>query len=198
MINDFDKANALVPKYKAAHVFFTEGKKHIASLPVGSVTFVCSACNPELFNRLTQSKCAKYIKTLREVNIAFLPYERQAFTLDSPDTFFIAYDPSQGSNRTAHLDTIAEQIATLCATLGEYPTIRYRSENERMLEFANAVQQKLNQYKADDATMGEVRAQDDPKEQKFTMPCFREAKKPNRFSCYWTEVLMQCHLYYTN
>ena len=25
LINDFDKANALVPKYKAAHVFFTEG-----------------------------------------------------------------------------------------------------------------------------------------------------------------------------
>jgi syntaxin-binding protein 1 len=109
-----------------------------------------------LFTRLTQSKCAKYIKTLRELNIAFLPYERQAFTLDSPDTFFIAYDPSQSHLRAAHLDVIAEQIATLCATLGEYPTIRYRSENEKMLEFAHAVQQKLNQYKADDATMGEV------------------------------------------
>ena len=139
----------------------------------GISIFPFPACNPDLFTRLTQSKCAKYIKTLREVNVAFLPYERQvsasaiarvsssrllfqAFTLDSPDTFFISYDPSQSHLRTPHLDVIAEQIATLCATLGEYPAIRYRCDNEKMLEFAHAVQQKLNQYKADDATMGEV------------------------------------------
>jgi syntaxin-binding protein 1 len=100
------------------------------------------ACNSELFSRLTQSKCAKYIRTLRELNVAFLPYERQvgevqaidciasfsfqAFTLDSPDTFFITYSPTPVPQRAAHLDMIAEQIATLCATLGEYPTIRYR------------------------------------------------------------------------
>jgi hypothetical protein len=28
-MNDFDKAHALVPKYKAAHVFFTEGNSLI-------------------------------------------------------------------------------------------------------------------------------------------------------------------------
>ncbi len=88
--------------------------------------------------------------------VCFLIDYFKVFTLDSPDTFFIAYNPSQSHFRVPHLDVIAEQIATLCATLGEYPTIRYRSETEKMLEFAHAVQQKLNQYKADDATMGEV------------------------------------------
>jgi hypothetical protein len=32
LINDFDKANALVPKYKAAHVFFTEGNNQLHDL----------------------------------------------------------------------------------------------------------------------------------------------------------------------
>ncbi|CAF0727154.1 unnamed protein product [Didymodactylos carnosus] len=137
LVNDFEKTAGLYPKYKAAHVFFTE------------------ACNPELFNKLIRSKCSKYIKTCQEVNIAFLPYERQVFTLDSPETFYINFNPNSTQQRMVHLDRIAEQIATLCATLGEYPSIRYRGENEKMVEFAHAVQQKLNQYKADDATMGE-------------------------------------------
>ncbi|CAH8834693.1 unnamed protein product [Trichobilharzia szidati] len=135
LMEDFQGSQS---QYRYAHVFFTE------------------ACPDELFNRLCQSNSAIFLKTLKEINMAFLPVESRVFSLDSPMSFQYYFNPvarQQGSGQ--QLERIAEQIATLCATLGEYPVIRYRTQFERNAEFAQLVQQKLDAYKADDPQMGE-------------------------------------------
>ncbi|KAJ8970087.1 hypothetical protein NQ317_018044 [Molorchus minor] len=168
LMNDFEDGKNM---YKAAHVFFTEAcpdplfkelanhrvTKFIKTLKEINIAFIPteSQCALKSFSMNCASHVQrKKIKTLKEINIAFLPYESQVFSLDSPDTFQCSYDPGCAGVRMANMERMAEQIATLCATLGEYPSVRYRSDWDKNVELAQLIQQKLDAYKADEPTMG--------------------------------------------
>uniref|UniRef100_A0A4W4E4A6 Syntaxin binding protein 3 n=1 Tax=Electrophorus electricus TaxID=8005 RepID=A0A4W4E4A6_ELEEL len=122
----------LKPKYKAAYVYFTD------------------YCPDELFNRI--KLCAKYIKVCKEINISFLPLEAQVFTCNNPAAFSSIYSPhSQDRNQT--LEALADQIVTLCATLDEYPGVRYKKDSSKDYAkfLAELVDKKLERhYRLDD------------------------------------------------
>uniref|UniRef100_A0A8C0T3N4 Syntaxin binding protein 2 n=2 Tax=Canis lupus familiaris TaxID=9615 RepID=A0A8C0T3N4_CANLF len=123
--------------YKAAHIFFTD------------------TCPEPLFTELSRSRLAKVVKTLKEIHLAFLPYEAQVFSLDAPHSTYNLYCPFRVGERARQIEALAQQIATLCATLQEYPAIRYRKGPEVTAQLANAVLAKLNAFKADNPSLGE-------------------------------------------
>uniref|UniRef100_A0A8C1SRC2 Syntaxin binding protein 2 n=1 Tax=Cyprinus carpio TaxID=7962 RepID=A0A8C1SRC2_CYPCA len=144
LIGDFKDAAFT---YKAAHIFFTDSK---------TVDFSIS-CPDGLFAELGRSRVSKVIKTLKEVNVAFIPYESQVRGSIADTSFHTFYSPSQTDldDRTRMMEAMAEQIATLCDTLKEYPAIRYRQGPKENFSLAEMVMDRLNAHKADNPSMGE-------------------------------------------
>jgi len=129
LIQDF-KSRSL---YKAVHVYVTE------------------AIPEQLFQKLSKSEVAKKMKSLVEVNISFTAYESKVCTLDiEPSISMIYSNESPGL-----LERMAEQLATLCSTLGEFPSIRYRAESSMTKQLAEILLQRLQSYKKDEPSMGE-------------------------------------------
>ncbi|XP_068446085.1 syntaxin-binding protein 3 [Clinocottus analis] len=122
------------PKYKAAYVYFTD------------------YCPDELFNNMKRS-CSTYIRVCKEINISFMPQEAQVFTCNNPGAFQSIYSPhSQDKKKT--LETLADQLVTLCATLDENPGVRYKKDSnmENAQTFAELVDNKLaKHYELDDS-----------------------------------------------
>ena len=85
----------------------------------------------------------KRVKCLVEVNIDFLAVQERAFHLDMRSFFPELYTKRSSSPAEA---AMAEKLVTVCATLNEYPHIRYRKSSAMAKSLASVFHLKMDQF----------------------------------------------------
>ena len=85
----------------------------------------------------------KRVKCLVEINIDFLAVQERAFTLDMRSSFVELYMKRSSSPAEA---IIADKLVTVCATLNEYPHIRYRASSAMAKSLASVFHLKMDQF----------------------------------------------------
>lgn len=127
LINDF--MNKDRPLYgKAVFLFF------LRRLPDNLLDQI-KACRPLL----------KRLKALAEINIDVLATEERAFTLDMRNSFGSFYLRTGSSPVELKM---AEQLVTACATLNEYPHIRFKQSSAVCTSLASVFHLKMDEFVA--------------------------------------------------
>ena len=124
------------PLYASAHVFFV------------------NPLDDRLFKILTNSPASRYMKNLIELFLDFFPLESQLYSFRNSHSFLMLYNPECRSLREREVKTISSKMISLCASLGEYPVIRYHRPqlqidgfgSEISTKVANLIQTELDEY----------------------------------------------------
>ncbi|CAM4676780.1 unnamed protein product [Lepidochelys olivacea] len=136
LINDFQGTPTF--NYKAAHVFFL------------------SPCPEPLFKELRKSRITKVIKTLKEINMAFLPYESRLCT---PWTGHRASTtgsaPTAFSKRTSRWRCWQSRLPHCVKPWRSIQPSATGMDHEDNFHLVHAVLAKLKAFKAYEPSMGE-------------------------------------------
>jgi syntaxin-binding protein 1 len=85
----------------------------------------------------------KRLKALTEINMDFLAKEERAFSLDMRD-YFCPFYLRKGSSPVEL--SVAEKLVTVCATLNEYPHIRYKQSSAICTSLASVFHLKMDEF----------------------------------------------------
>ena len=75
----------------------------------------------------------------------FLACESNAFHFDMEEATVALYDEG-GTKKAACKAQIVERLVTMCATLNEYPYVRFQSDSPLSTELANDFQERINEF----------------------------------------------------
>ncbi|KAJ5177563.1 Sec1-like protein [Penicillium coprophilum] len=85
-----------------------------------------SSLDPQQRSRIDRSQMARdRIADFHIMNINFYPRESRLITFRDPWSFPILFHPGCNNLIRRHLEELAQKVVSLCASLGEYPVIRY-------------------------------------------------------------------------
>ncbi|CAI6090888.1 unnamed protein product [Clonostachys chloroleuca] len=131
LLADFDRR-----RYKCAHLLWT------------------SLIDPSLRRKIDDFPGVRQLRaSSNTLFIDFYPREASLLTFRDPWSFPILYHKDCDSLVATHLKTLAQKIAGVCITLGEYPKVRYWRPREQHWDaavlcthLASFVQQELDTY----------------------------------------------------
>eukprot|EP00053_Salpingoeca_punica_P014923 m.136249 g.136249 ORF g.136249 m.136249 type:complete len:645 (-) comp16579_c0_seq1:1185-3119(-) len=82
----------------------------------------------------------KVLRSLKELYLSFDPIEELIFTVDDPEGFYNAYSPNGNFN----VDHTCSMLAAVCATLEDYPVVRYQKESRLGGRISGDLQARLD------------------------------------------------------
>lgn len=126
---------------------WTPSKERKEPLYADSVfLYFTSSVPDDVFQKIKNCKpLLKRLKAFSEVNIDFITNEIRAFHFDMESSFTPLFQKNSSiTDASTILDTIASKLVTVCASLNEYPHIRYRASSQLATELSNKFHQKLN------------------------------------------------------
>jgi len=102
----------------------------------------------ELFGMIKKCKeLVKRVKVLKEVNLDFLTKAAHAYHFDMKDpSIYSDLYLSKSVTVSPLQDRMISKLVTVCATLNEYPHVRFPAKNPLCTTLANHFQQKMNEF----------------------------------------------------
>ena len=111
----------------------------------GAFIYFLGALPEPLLARIKSCKAlVKRVKGLGELNIDFLAKETSAFHLDMDSTFSTLFKRAGRPSRAEFV--ICDKLVTACATLNEYPHIRYQASSPLSTSLAKIFHTKMNEF----------------------------------------------------